>query len=290
MSAYVGQQRFYPTHWLALSDWATSFLEVLGCIRSASCSDERDRIYAILDLRYLDHEPLSTAILGIQPDYTKPVNLLFAQVAYLCVKNFETQDMLAHVASSFSSLSSTPGLPSWVPDWSHSAYHTLIERQRRSWHSGSVETDYVADAYNPKVDKLTLRLSVFGAAATTVSFMTHIDLYPDDIRSTMEAVGLFWSKAIKPFRPHLNQSTYWLMQSQFVDALSGYDASIPSEDIYILWTLFGKDQRETALRSMMNDLPNVKEMVASLQEMSDSSAPELSGWSVSAHVSSYKRY
>ena len=90
--------------------------------------------------------------------------------------------MLAHVASRFLSLLSTPGLPSRVPDWSHSAYYTPIKRQQRSWHSGSVETDHVADAYTPKVDKLTLRLSVFGAAATTVSFRTHINLCPDNIQ------------------------------------------------------------------------------------------------------------
>lgn len=289
MEAYLQKQRFSATHWITLSNWGTRVLDVLGCIRGSSCSDDRDRVYAILGLRYLPNMALSTAILGIYPDYNKSVKLLFAQVAYLCIKYFETQDLLAHIASSSSPTDRATGLPSWIPDWSRSGHHTPIEYRRRTTTTDTVEANRSTDAYTPKVDKLTLKLSVIGAEVTTVTVTTHLDLNPDDMKATAEAVSLFWVESIEPFK-YLDTSRYHLMESHFVAALSGYGGLLQPNNVIILRKLFGREWKQNALFSLVQGSKNAEDMLDSLRDLSYTTPRELAFGVYMRDSPSYKRF
>lgn len=61
------------------------FLEVLRNTRGLSCSDDRDRIYGLIGIRYKP-SPLSDAVAGLQPDYVKSVQRLYSEFACICVK------------------------------------------------------------------------------------------------------------------------------------------------------------------------------------------------------------
>ena len=93
MAGYLETLKFSARHWITLPKSNIKFLDVLGCMRSASCSDERDRIFSVLGLRYDMQDPLSAAVPRIEPDYTTPVGLLFFKVACLCIRKFEIQNI-----------------------------------------------------------------------------------------------------------------------------------------------------------------------------------------------------
>ncbi|KAL8653827.1 MAG: hypothetical protein Q9226_003688 [Calogaya cf. arnoldii] len=98
------------TDLLALSN-QTSFREldrVLHETRQSRCSDQRDRIYAVLSL-VPEYKRL-----GIRPDYTKSVTEVFQSVVLQQVKHRSQLDVLHFCSMDDRAMD----LPTWVPDWS----------------------------------------------------------------------------------------------------------------------------------------------------------------------------
>ncbi|KAL8772645.1 MAG: hypothetical protein Q9209_002306 [Squamulea sp. 1 TL-2023] len=81
---------------------------VLYYTRSSQCSDERDRVYAVLSL-----VPKKKR-LGIHPDYTKSVSEVFRDLFLRRLKRSSTLSMLTYCTIPNHLLNS----PTWVPDWS----------------------------------------------------------------------------------------------------------------------------------------------------------------------------
>lgn len=72
----------------------------------------KDRIYAVLSLCRLATDP------AFAPDYSKEDGDLFIEVAKHCLESAPPQrklEFLGHAGLAYNN--STPGLPSWVPDW-----------------------------------------------------------------------------------------------------------------------------------------------------------------------------
>jgi hypothetical protein len=93
------------------------FIEVLRRFRGAKATDQRDKVYALLSLapkRYQD---------GLIPDYsaTNTVADVYKRLARLAADSSDIGLLL----SSAGGPHGTPGLPSWVPDWSHEMVHVI---------------------------------------------------------------------------------------------------------------------------------------------------------------------
>ena len=82
---------------------------VLSSARSASCSDPRDKIFAVLSLA---HESQTR---GIDVDYSKPAEAIFRDLVLHFTSNLQTLDILRHCELR----DDTGGmkLPTWVPNW-----------------------------------------------------------------------------------------------------------------------------------------------------------------------------
>ncbi|KAJ9613208.1 hypothetical protein H2200_003149 [Cladophialophora chaetospira] len=88
------------------------FAELLHYSRSFSCSDPRDKIYALLGIasQLNQHEPLDIAPV----DYTLKVEGLYTEVQKRILRETQCIDLLSFVGRSLQQ--SDPSLPSWVPD------------------------------------------------------------------------------------------------------------------------------------------------------------------------------
>lgn len=101
---------------------SVSLLHLLSKVRVRKSTDPRDRIFGILNLLPLDEWPCN-------PDYSKDVVQIFAQVARSIIGKYRTLSLLAtcehpwlplardsHIREAFK-LPKVPGLPSWTPNW-----------------------------------------------------------------------------------------------------------------------------------------------------------------------------
>ncbi|KAF2871471.1 heterokaryon incompatibility protein-domain-containing protein [Massariosphaeria phaeospora] len=101
------------------SSTGLNFMSVLRFTRSLECSDDRDRIYAILGLRYGSRYGPETALVNtIEPDYTISASTLYRNVAFEAVSLGLTAKLLENVQHG-SELQkwSIDATPSWVPHW-----------------------------------------------------------------------------------------------------------------------------------------------------------------------------
>ena len=82
---------------------------VLNDARSASCSDPRDKIFAVLSLAYINDTR------GLDPDYSKPAEAVFRDLVLHFTSKLQSLSILAHCELR----DDTGGmkLPTWVPDW-----------------------------------------------------------------------------------------------------------------------------------------------------------------------------
>ena len=93
---------------------------VLNYARSASCSDPRDKIFAVLSLAY------KSETRGINPDYSKPAEAVFQDLVLHYTSNLRSLKILAQCELR----DDTGGmkLPTWVPDWTVPRLSETIRR------------------------------------------------------------------------------------------------------------------------------------------------------------------
>lgn len=88
---------------------SSTTLVSLSCwTRTAQCSDERDRLYAIQGMI----QPSEAAL--IEPDYTRPAHDIFTELASKYVTQLKSLDLLTCCRYD----TRKPSLPTWVPNWS----------------------------------------------------------------------------------------------------------------------------------------------------------------------------
>jgi hypothetical protein len=99
-------------------------LEILARFRLTQCQDPRDRVYAFLSLwpEETEPKPISKPLIV---DYSRTVAQVYTDAAWAILKSSGNLDILSHVQNSHSTR--TPGLPSWVPDWSCGTSFTSFE-------------------------------------------------------------------------------------------------------------------------------------------------------------------
>ncbi|KAL8833889.1 MAG: hypothetical protein Q9170_004036 [Blastenia crenularia] len=93
--------------------------------KNACCSDQRDRIFGVLQL--LEEQNRC----GIQPDYSKSVVEVFRELMVASV--FEYWDLTLLTCCELGE--NPPGLPSWVPNWSRPRRCSEIWMPRACWNA-----------------------------------------------------------------------------------------------------------------------------------------------------------
>lgn len=83
-------------------------LEILTRFRASQCQNPRDRVYAFLSLW--------PGLNKLSVDYSRTVAQVFTDAAWAILKSSGNLSLLSHVTKQNGTR--TPGLPSWVPDWS----------------------------------------------------------------------------------------------------------------------------------------------------------------------------
>ena len=107
--------------------------QLISCLSEKGTTDPRDKVYAALGF----HEKYRTII---QPDYHKSVNEVYKHTAREIIFSWRNLDLF--VTTSYSKRS--PGIPSWVPDWTHKRNPGQMLHSNRIWNyhaSGASKTD-----------------------------------------------------------------------------------------------------------------------------------------------------
>ncbi|KAI1144510.1 HET-domain-containing protein [Hypoxylon sp. FL0543] len=86
----------------------TTLIELRLDYGNSHCTDPQDRLYAVLSLL-----PECERALIPQPDYTRPYDELYQEVALRWIEYYRSLDLL-----SYCDLQNSVPFPSWVPDWS----------------------------------------------------------------------------------------------------------------------------------------------------------------------------
>lgn len=112
----------------------TPLIQLIMSTTTFLCSEPRDHIYTLLAI--CEGHPESP---HIDPDYSKPVENLFAEIAMLMIRHIEEQPTLMPVTMIRDSATrKIKGLPSWVPDFGQYGVSSLWSE---SYHSaGNAET------------------------------------------------------------------------------------------------------------------------------------------------------
>ncbi|GME29275.1 heterokaryon incompatibility protein-domain-containing protein [Neofusicoccum parvum] len=99
---------------------AFRFTNLRRQIGMSLCSDERDRIYAVLgQLRETDQ-------IGIIPDYTKTVSEVYVDATQKHIRHFNNLSILCQCELRQSRTKPALSLPSWVPDWSRPMHSSSV--------------------------------------------------------------------------------------------------------------------------------------------------------------------
>ncbi|KAH7353158.1 hypothetical protein BKA66DRAFT_475792 [Pyrenochaeta sp. MPI-SDFR-AT-0127] len=85
------------------------YANIRRILRDAKCSDPRDKLYAVCSM--LDAEDQD---LGLKPDYTRPVEELYTDLASRFLTSYHNLALLESCELAAKVLD----IPSWVPDWS----------------------------------------------------------------------------------------------------------------------------------------------------------------------------
>lgn len=92
------------------------FTMLLQKHRFSKSTDPRDKVYAFLGLASSTMAPFRTNPTAITPDYNMTVQQVYLETAKALLTTYRNLSVLSHIEDP--SVRRTPGLPSWVPDYS----------------------------------------------------------------------------------------------------------------------------------------------------------------------------
>ncbi|KAL8719837.1 MAG: hypothetical protein Q9225_003215 [Loekoesia sp. 1 TL-2023] len=102
-----------------------SIAEVLEITTNARCSDQRDRVYGVLELIWKAARP------NLQPDYTKSTAEVFQDLMLVMLLTHRDLSLLRYCKS----LNKHTDMPSWVPDFSKPLGAPEVLLPRTCWNS-----------------------------------------------------------------------------------------------------------------------------------------------------------
>jgi hypothetical protein len=112
--------------------------QVLQWVRCRDCMDDRDRIFAVLGLRYHSRHPWNAVVRNIKPDYSQHVDDLYEKLAYDLLSLGGTLRVLSAVHHSSHLPAWAEGVnPSWIPNWNEYLTTDLEHNDLRGRWSGN---------------------------------------------------------------------------------------------------------------------------------------------------------
>ncbi|KAH7070312.1 heterokaryon incompatibility protein-domain-containing protein [Paraphoma chrysanthemicola] len=174
------------------SETGTAMLKTLIRTRYCGATDPRDKIYALLPLLPLLHNPDSRS-LTLTPRYDDPLVKVYTDsaVALLRDSGFE-------ILRSVQGGSKIYGLPSWVPDWSVPPQRQMLDSAYRVSSSGSLWRKVnVGDvAHTPEIIDGGSTLRVHGYSCGKIAKMSSIYRAGEGIFPLRE-----WITVVRNFEP-----------------------------------------------------------------------------------------
>jgi hypothetical protein len=121
-------EKLRQAYLIANMDSPTGLINMAWHTRHTRCSDDRDRIYALLSLAWD-----TSSRITIIPDYTKPTNQVFQDVALEVLNGSTNMDLLTYCEMKTKELD----VPSWVPDWSNKSLVSVFDMHKAASHTHS---------------------------------------------------------------------------------------------------------------------------------------------------------
>jgi hypothetical protein len=151
-------------------DDSWTLIDILERSRHASCTDPRDRVFALLNISN-DQPPL-----GLQPDYMGTVSETYKITARALVATGQGHRLLRNAWMSESALE----LPSWVPDWSlrEVPFDAISPLATRFKKSGCFEAGGTENSIHLGENPDELIVNVFGIG--NIHFMKKVFEYEED--------------------------------------------------------------------------------------------------------------
>ena len=106
--------------------------DALDQVRHCACSDQRDEIYAVLNLVEEHHKRL------LKPDISKPTREIFRHVVLHDLMKSGSFSLLIHCEMREDST----GMPTWIPDWTVPRACSRIDNLAAFWDS-RVQAQYL---------------------------------------------------------------------------------------------------------------------------------------------------
>ncbi|KAI9768924.1 MAG: hypothetical protein M1840_004520 [Geoglossum simile] len=182
---------------------AYDFSQLHTFFRNSCSTEDRDKIYALLGLLPSD---APDGVEPLIPDYTKSVETVYFEGAWLQMQWSKDLQLLGHVQDASSS--KYKGLPSWVPDYSVDLFpNNLISQQRFNLSKGNGRGDMAYSASGDLSLKLPpaitpvlpVRGIVYDAITETADFDNSFDLW-SILELASHLPNFYWDEVLNYLR------------------------------------------------------------------------------------------
>jgi hypothetical protein len=203
--------------WCARRSWR--FQDALVLTSNLHCSDPRDRVYALLNLYQLheNESAFQNELRHLTPDYSKPVNEVFRDMAHLFVRCDEVQRLLSQINHSSAINSEVNTLPSWVPDWGYSVHQDPL---LSAWRCGFGSVSAALAFCVPKVDTESWTLTLKGFSHDEIRYTPSNDLLSTDVTEAIKESVRFWFIVVKPHELDYAKDAYASLEESFFQTLT----------------------------------------------------------------------
>ncbi|KAF2827644.1 HET-domain-containing protein [Ophiobolus disseminans] len=198
-SMWVGEMRYYLGLW--------EIMHVLDWTRGLQCTDDRDRIYAVLGLPYVSrwNPDALTVVKSIVPDYTKSVAEVYTDFASKCVERNLLHKLWMLVSHGATWDPADTDIPSWVPDLSQPPL--LFNSTRNLQRDGLPEHSGKIAELKPVLGESKCTVIVKGYVIGTITHVSEHCVGGDTLPQSLRSIAEFWSQHIKP--PDNGRSWFW---------------------------------------------------------------------------------
>lgn len=213
---WFGEMRYLHGNW--------DMFHALDWTRGLRCTDDRDRIYALLGLPYTSSVDSAAyeVVKAITPDYTKTVTEVYTEFASECVKRGLLHRLWLLVSHDSSWDPTNDWVPSWVPDLSKPPllFNSVRAVQRLALRGFSEQPR--PSILPPKLDQSGQVLLARGYILGTVRSVTERCIGEGSLARSLNNIALFWTV-------HVRQVTRDLLVRNGKFPFSLF-SSAPSED------------------------------------------------------------
>ncbi|KAK5715791.1 hypothetical protein LTR17_016622 [Elasticomyces elasticus] len=119
----------------------SAFMVLSGC-GGQQCTDERDRVYALLSITTLSPH--------VQVDYAKPVEDVYIDAAAALLRNDELFSDVLYQACQHSRVAN--GIPSWVPDWRTASLPTRWPEVPKCYNASTIPEPFFRIVENSRLE------------------------------------------------------------------------------------------------------------------------------------------